>query len=65
METFINRGAKANTPCVTGISKDLGSIWKLGWGEGKMDEELNVITEEKEEGNVYCFIFLSTLASLL
>lgn len=27
-----------------------------------MDEELNMITGEKEPGNVYCFTFLSALA---
>lgn len=50
---------------VTGVSKGQGSIWKSGWREGKMDAELNMITGEKEEGNVYCFTFLSTLASPL
>lgn len=65
MEPFINRGAKVNTVHVTGISKDHGSIWKLVWGEEKMDEELNMITGEKEEGNAYCFTFLSTLVSAL
>lgn len=30
-----------------------------------MDEELNMVHGEKEEGNVYCLTFLSTLASPL
>lgn len=59
-------GAKVIIVHVTGVSKDHGiGIWKLGWGEGKMDGEVNMITGEKEEGNVYCLTFLSTLASPL
>lgn len=32
---------------VTAVSKDHGSVWKLGQGEGRMDGGLNMVIGEK------------------